>query len=261
MASKIHFLYEWKELTRYITMDNIQIPDETKEFITKAYVISKVNNKGKIQDRVLKFTSNSILNIDPKSKAIKNEKLITDIKIISCPDDTTITLEFTEESEKRSSTKGFFQDSEDLRYRTYICRNKSQREEIIEDLFRSFFYLKSTDHPLEYRIRKVRRKQLQSLRRTYKFTIDSILSLEGEKIKKEMPFYQISSITRDEMDQKVICINRRGLEHLKIVLLEEEFTEPFFELLSTKVRLYNTEANTIESDLVLSANIIYRNND
>jgi len=129
----------------------------------------------------------------------------------------------------------------------------------VEDIFRGFYYLKSTQHPLEYRIRKVRRKSLQTLRRTYKFTIDSILSVEGDKIKKEMPFYQISSITRDKIDPKVISIDRRGLQELKVVILEEQLTEPFFELLSTKVKLYNAEVNTLDRDLVLSANVMFRN--
>jgi hypothetical protein len=34
-------------------------------FITKAYRVMKINAKGKGQERLLKFTLNSILNIDP----------------------------------------------------------------------------------------------------------------------------------------------------------------------------------------------------
>lgn len=57
--------YQWNVLEEHIAPANIMLPNETQGFITKAFFVTKVNAKGKHQLRLVKFTSNSLLNIDP----------------------------------------------------------------------------------------------------------------------------------------------------------------------------------------------------
>jgi hypothetical protein len=64
-AKKIRQFYNWRELTEVIALDNIMLPEQSKNFITKAYRVIKINAKNKKQERVIKFTPNSLLNIDP----------------------------------------------------------------------------------------------------------------------------------------------------------------------------------------------------
>jgi len=71
LTRKFHDIYNWKQLTKTIDQDNIQLPETSKDFITKSYRVIKVNSKGKKQERLIKFTPNSLLNIDPKTKKYK----------------------------------------------------------------------------------------------------------------------------------------------------------------------------------------------
>ena len=125
LKKKIVEIYDWKELAEDISMENISLPDSSKDYITKAYSVTKVNAKGKKQTRysfrlhtsfhhhllvfavlsveqetvdesatgmiqeltvflfvllfhrfrLIKFTHNSFLNVDPKTKRVQNEKV------------------------------------------------------------------------------------------------------------------------------------------------------------------------------------------
>jgi hypothetical protein len=56
----------------------------TQDYITKSYQVVKTNAKAKKQTRLIKFTLNSLLNIDPKTRRIQNERNLTEIKEIFC---------------------------------------------------------------------------------------------------------------------------------------------------------------------------------
>lgn len=64
-ARKFNFLSDWKDLAEYIDSASIALPEESKAKITKAFNLKKLNMKGKVQNRLLKITANSLLNIEP----------------------------------------------------------------------------------------------------------------------------------------------------------------------------------------------------
>ena len=76
---KLVEIYNWKNLNAYIKESDIVLPESTKGFITKSYTVTKINAKGKRQERLIKFTLRSLLNIDPKARTIQNETLLTEI--------------------------------------------------------------------------------------------------------------------------------------------------------------------------------------
>ena len=102
LKSKIVEVYNWETLTNEIAPSDIALPETSKDFITKAYHVVKINSKGKNQKRweskdhrnlicnsvnsnesnlrLIKFTADSILNIDPKTKKIQNEKKLQEIQ-------------------------------------------------------------------------------------------------------------------------------------------------------------------------------------
>lgn len=79
------------------------LPVESLSFVTKAFAVTKVNHKGKRQARLIKFTANSLLNIDPKSGHLQNEKLLQDIELLTLPSPEEIHIRF---QEPRGAQKG-----------------------------------------------------------------------------------------------------------------------------------------------------------
>jgi len=61
---KIHEHSNWKTLSDFIPTEKINLPEMSKMFITKAYQVLKINAAGKSQERLVKFTNRSILNVD-----------------------------------------------------------------------------------------------------------------------------------------------------------------------------------------------------
>lgn len=44
-------IYEWTELHSFINPSNVALPESSKDYITKSYTVTKVNAKGKQQQR------------------------------------------------------------------------------------------------------------------------------------------------------------------------------------------------------------------
>jgi hypothetical protein len=51
LKSKIVEVYNWETLTNEIAPGDIALPETSKDFITKAYNVVKINSKGKNQKR------------------------------------------------------------------------------------------------------------------------------------------------------------------------------------------------------------------
>eukprot|EP01105_Mastigella_eilhardi_P017740 TRINITY_DN4090_c0_g1_i2.p1 TRINITY_DN4090_c0_g1~~TRINITY_DN4090_c0_g1_i2.p1 ORF type:complete len:864 (-),score=248.79 TRINITY_DN4090_c0_g1_i2:54-2645(-) len=95
LSHKIKEVYAWTELTKVIKQEHILIPESSKGFITKSYVVTKVNSKGRHQERMIKFTLESLLNIEPKTNAIHDVKLLSDIEeIYTCKATPELFLKF-----------------------------------------------------------------------------------------------------------------------------------------------------------------------
>lgn len=177
LKKKIVELYNWESLTCEIALEDIRLPESSKDFITKAYHVSKINTKGKSQKRLIKFTADSLLNIHPKTKKINNEKKICEIlEFGSFHHLNEIQMTFGEKiidsHQKKNRTNKTF--------RRYIFASKQDRDDVITEIFKSGFTIHNS--PQEYKVIKVN-KRGRHQERTFKFTCDSLLILDNNNIK------------------------------------------------------------------------------
>jgi len=253
--SKVHEHAKWKTLADWIDMAKIDLPEESKSYITKAYRVVKVNVKGKRQNRIVKFTDNSILNIDSSNGVLKNEKLLDDIEDISLTtegDQTTIVMKFSEGSAEREAgrrKKSLFgqlgmKDKADLSTRTYICSSKADAERLMEDVFEAAYRAQKITEALEYKVVKVNDVGKHQ-DRTFKLTCDSLLNLDGTRIRTEISFIGIKSVDCDKYDPKVLWLQLKiEFGPRKIIFEDAVQRNAMFVILTARV----LQANGLEDD-------------
>ena len=96
---KIEKVKNIDQLNKFIKESNQNLPSFTKNYLSKTVKAAKINGKGKSQQRNIKFTLNSILNIDPSNNKIKNEKHIQDVlNFVSNPSNLFLHMKFSEKS-------------------------------------------------------------------------------------------------------------------------------------------------------------------
>eukprot|EP00004_Rigifila_ramosa_P015635 TRINITY_DN3641_c0_g1_i1.p1 TRINITY_DN3641_c0_g1~~TRINITY_DN3641_c0_g1_i1.p1 ORF type:complete len:772 (-),score=190.44 TRINITY_DN3641_c0_g1_i1:95-2410(-) len=211
-SQKIFKIYEWENLSEWISAENIALPDDTKEFTTRTYSLIKVNSKGKRQTRLLKFTGTSLLNIDPKTRTIKNEITLATIEQLSVtPADSDIYIRFKPSSQNEpmsklssprmllSLIKDKDKDESELDERHYICKDVQERDEILFDIFESGFNSGAITAPQSFNVIKVN-KAGKHQERVFKLTCDSVLNIHNAQIKSEISFAGIESVTQDGPD-------------------------------------------------------------
>jgi hypothetical protein len=184
LKAKIVEIYNWQALESDINLEDIAIPETSKDFITKTYGASKVNAKGKSQKRLIKFTATSILNIDPRTKRIQNEREIKNFgQIDARVDGAEMQIHFANAtpslSRRFSGKKG---TSGDLLLRKYVFDTAQERDEVLLEIFRTAFYASACQYPQEYKVTKIN-KRGRHQERLFKLTCDSLLNLDGTLIK------------------------------------------------------------------------------
>ena len=184
--------------------EDVLIPEVSKFNVPKSYKIIKVNPKGKHQERLLKITMMSLLNIDPKSKVVKNERLLSEIEEISAPpSNLEIHMRFRPITPKTDQPIPYFPDGLDeddtdedgtkkkkkaeVGFRRYIVNSEQEREALLEEIFetvvRSQFC--TTFQSFNTLLFKGSSKKAKRL---LKLTADSILEVSGRVTKNEFPF-------------------------------------------------------------------------
>jgi len=219
---KVKEIYNWKDLANDIPMNHIMLPNSSKDFITKAYHVNKINAKGKIQTRLIKLTANSLLNIEPKTNVIKNEKELTEIVSITIfKNSTEIHFAFSDEHESSSKigrpsgflTKMIPSSSQDVTYRIYNCQSISDRNNVVCDLFRVAFKMSTIEQPQQYKVVKVNNAGKHQ-RRVFKLTCDALLNVDGvNKIKSEFSFAGIEFVKQDPKFDDVIQMKIKGEDY------------------------------------------------
>lgn len=253
--SKVHEHNKWKTLSDWIELAKIDLPDESKSYITKAYRVTKVNAKGKRQSRIVKFTDNSILNIDPSSGIMKNEKLLDDIEDISLTtegDQTTIIMNFSAGSAEREAGRRKksllgqlgMKDKADLTTRTYICSSKNDAERFMEDVFEAAYRAQRIVDPLEYKVVKVNEVGKHQ-DRTFKLTCDSLLNLDGNRIRTEISFVGIRQVDCDKNDGRIMWLQLKiEFGPRKIIFEDANQRNAMYVVLNTRI----LQANGLEDD-------------
>ncbi|KAG2393976.1 hypothetical protein C9374_003740 [Naegleria lovaniensis] len=212
--------------------EDILLPEISKFNVPKTYKIIKVNPKGKHQERLLKITMMSLLNIDPKSKIVKNERLLSEIEEISAPpSNLEIHMRFRPITPKTDQPIPYFpdnmedeetdDDSNDVAvkkkkkfevgFRRYIVNSEQEREAVLEEIFETVVRSQycTTYQSFSALLYKGTSKKAKRL---LKLTADSILEVSGRTIKNEFPFIGIeycrmcsgvlSSLTNFDKDEE-----------------------------------------------------------
>ncbi|KAN0039792.1 hypothetical protein ACTA71_007029 [Dictyostelium dimigraforme] len=276
LKRKIHDIYNWKDLSQYIDVENIALPETSKDFITKSYRVVKVNSKGKRQERLIKFTSNSLLNIDPKTHRIQNEKRINEIdEITSRLGSIEINMKLSGEGKKSGSILGSkigfltIKDNDDnsnhhsdysneSNSRKYICNHELERDHILQDIFETGFKMglqsKSTKSlPTEYRVIKVNNVGKHQ-ERIFKLTIDSLLNLDQQRIKSENSFAGIEEVILDPHDDDIVWLKFKSEPNKrKIICTVKGEGKLLLEVLTDAINKYQTTIDIQEGALKLDA--------
>eukprot|EP00762_Andalucia_godoyi_P008476 ANDGO_05793.mRNA.1 Neurofibromin-A len=159
---KIFEVYDWRELRSIIDLDQIALPEESKHSIARSYRVVKVNSKGKRQVRLIKLTAISILNIDPKTQCIKNERLLSEIASVDENDDGDVVIHFNLAAEPEPEI-GFFpcthSTDDDLAVRRYVMQNAAERKELIDDIMDAAFHSGSLQYSQAFLYRKTAAKK------------------------------------------------------------------------------------------------------
>eukprot|EP00736_Rhodelphis_marinus_P014030 Rmarinus@m.17318 len=154
LDKKIHEIYNWKQLRSFLPQSEILLPQESMDFIAHSYSVQKVNKLGKVQCRLIKFTPTSLLNIDPKTRQIKNEKLLMEIDEVNPdPAKPNLTMIFANIKGLKESP-GFFPGDPGVEVRTYICRSTEERDEIVDMILSLSVNSDLSEQPMAFRVQK-----------------------------------------------------------------------------------------------------------
>jgi len=206
-------VYDWKYLATVlgVSEESVVLPESSKHNMSKGYRVKKVNARGKKQERLIKFTTDSLLNLDPHATRIHNEKLLAEIDEISIesPSSLEIFMRFRPGG-KDKKKKGFSllkAQHEDIR--TYICSTLAERDAILQDLFASAFRCGYSPGRQEFQVVKVNRVGKRQ-ERTFKLTVDSLMNIANSEIRHEMCFAGIDSVKADEKEKNLVWLKYKS---------------------------------------------------
>ncbi|GIQ79919.1 hypothetical protein KIPB_000627, partial [Kipferlia bialata] len=221
----------------------------------KEYAVTKVNRKNKRQERVIKFTPSSLLNIERKPTPnpdklpvaslpltypaiIKNEMMISEISEITAPPHQPVLIIAFDNDAKVETRVGYFPaDKGDRAPRIYECASVRQRDEILGELFEICFSWWNTEAPSAYEVTKINRKgKAQS--RVFKLSKDSLMNLDGTKIKTERHYSELDTVRAGDMPLEVWIKFYDEEETRKNILLAVEDRDALLLALTNGMDLY-----------------------
>eukprot|EP00164_Ancoracysta_twista_P011249 GFYU01017277.1.p1 GENE.GFYU01017277.1~~GFYU01017277.1.p1 ORF type:complete len:997 (+),score=255.84 GFYU01017277.1:467-3457(+) len=201
---KINEIYNWKQLRTHIDDANIALPQESRHFITKSFHVTKVNAKGKKQKRLIKLTDISILNIDPRTQTVKNERLLSEIEELTAePDENFLTIKFYENFDMAEVPPGFFpcrkSSKEDKISRKYICTNSVERDRLVDEIFELSVGATFPPQRNAFEVVKVNQRGKKQ-ERIAKLTVDSIMNIKGHKVQSEVQYAGVEKVIPDPVN-------------------------------------------------------------
>jgi len=209
-------VYDWKQLAGVLGVneENVVVPESSKHNMSKVYRVVKVNAYGKKQERLIKFTTDSLLNLDTRATRIHNEKLLSHIDeiSISSPGSLEIFMRFHpgEKNKKKTVLTGLLKGSsshDDIR--TYICSTLAERDAILQDLFASAFRCGYTPGRQEFKVVKVNRVGKRQ-ERIFKLTVDSLMNIANNEIRHEMCFAGIDTVKADPSVKNLVWLKYKS---------------------------------------------------
>eukprot|EP00026_Physarum_polycephalum_P009383 Phypoly_transcript_09505.p1 GENE.Phypoly_transcript_09505~~Phypoly_transcript_09505.p1 ORF type:complete len:415 (+),score=83.28 Phypoly_transcript_09505:95-1246(+) len=256
LKRKIVEIYNWKQLTKLIDTDNILLPETSKDYITKSYKLIKVNAKGKKQERLIKFTANSLLNIDPKTKKLQNEKRIDEIEEMSSVDGSAdLDLRFDVVEKPTVSKKALpfsfsAGNDKDQASRRYICNNVQERDSILQDIYEMSFKNHWMKPPPEFKVTKVNQAGKHQ-ERVFKLTIDSLLNLNNNQIKSETSFAGIEGVFMDPVEPDTAWIKLKAENYRRKIICSQAnlLVEHLNEAVKRYTQVVGNEEDNLKQDL------------
>eukprot|EP01094_Clydonella_sp_ATCC50884_P024242 TRINITY_DN6022_c0_g1_i1.p1 TRINITY_DN6022_c0_g1~~TRINITY_DN6022_c0_g1_i1.p1 ORF type:complete len:712 (+),score=114.76 TRINITY_DN6022_c0_g1_i1:115-2250(+) len=240
LKKKIQDVYNWKDLTESIPLNDIMLPETSRDYVTTAYKVVKINAKGKRQRRLIKMTHDSILNIDPKNKRVQNEKRLGTVEeLTASPGSLEISIRF--EGKDKTSTFKEHGRSEDSTFRRYLCSSLADRDNIIRDVFRSS--IMSSLHPdakHEYHVVKVNQRGRHQ-DRIFVITCDSLLNLDKRIIKSEHSFAGIEEIVESKDAPGTFLLKFKMKSKERKIICDPADAESLLHTLREAMRRYGQE--------------------
>ncbi|KAJ5068486.1 neurofibromin-a [Anaeramoeba ignava] len=204
---KIKDVY-FKQQLDQLSSNFSELLEDSMNSLLRSYCVLKINTKGKKQERLVKLTSDSILNIDPKSWKIKNQKQISRIQKLSAlkliPE---IMIQFDPPTEDELKSRKSIHSNADLEFRRYLFHDMKQRDCFIEEFLTIGFQF-DPDKSKQFEALVSNPKQIDVTEqykagtfvkeKTYKRIIDltysSLLFIDGNKIDLEIPYLSVDSL-------------------------------------------------------------------
>ena len=243
-------VYDWKQLAGVLGVneESVVIPESSKHNVSKVYRVVKVNAYGKKQERLIKFTIDSLLNLDTHATRIHNEKLLSQIDEISVasPGSLEIFMRFQADPQKKKKKKTVFgavrmigsgsSQHEDIR--TYICSTLAERDAILQDLYASAFRCGYSSGRQEFKVVKVNRVGKHQ-ERVFKLTVDSLMNVANNEIRHEMCFAGIDEVKADQTDKNVVWLKYKSETLWRQIIMDDADT--FIRLLQDGLRRYRAD--------------------
>eukprot|EP00792_Barthelona_sp_PAP020_P003998 TRINITY_DN1815_c0_g1_i1.p1 TRINITY_DN1815_c0_g1~~TRINITY_DN1815_c0_g1_i1.p1 ORF type:complete len:824 (+),score=167.04 TRINITY_DN1815_c0_g1_i1:32-2503(+) len=194
-------LPDYRLCADYLTPTQISFPINTKLSNPMSFEVFKINKRGAAQQRILKLTRDSILNIHKDT--IQNEILLCQLTDVCRVDDNELHLHFN--GRLKDLNDGYFSEIKDSYFlkdskreevRIYRFFNKFEREvvvEFIEDLLNDLPQLSMTRALQSFDVIKINDKGKKQ-KRLMRLSTDSIYNVNGKDIKWEKPLITIESV-------------------------------------------------------------------
>jgi hypothetical protein len=208
----VKIAYDWTELGDMIEPQKIWIPFVSKKFVPITYNLIKVNNSEKKQERLMKITNESLLNIDPKAGTVQNEIMLQKIQEVRArkgANEILIKFEPENEQEVLNRGAGYFLkpvSQVGIQTRKYSCYSEQQRDIIIEAIYDAGIRSSSLNLIQTFMVEKENKKGKMQ-KRLLKLTLDSILSFSEKIIRREIPYSTIQSFYVDPQNKQILYIN------------------------------------------------------
>ena len=232
---KVTELYNWKQLPGLLGLkpDLVTLPESSKNTMAKSYTLIKVNSRGKRQERAIKFTLDSILNIDPKTNKIKNEKRLDQIEdIITDAGSVELWMRFSEDP---AETKRLFGTQTDLGTRIYICNSLKERDAILRDIFSGGFKLGQGATRQEFSVVKIN-KAGKRQERKFKITVDSLMNVAGGDIRHEISFAGIEDVKYDPAEPDAVLVKYKAEKEWRKAICKD--AEELYNSIKEGIRHY-----------------------
>lgn len=128
----------------------------------------------------------------------------------------------------------------------------------MEDFFQTVFTAATTTVPLQYKIVKVNEVGKKQ-DRTFKLTLDSVLNLDGTKIRTELAFAGFEMIKKDPSNKRQIVLKMKNQAKERIIIAKDDTErDVLWKLLSDAVYASQSLASSEENLLRTQATAIYR---